>query len=137
MVEPRASHTATLLADETVLVSGGWDSGGLLASAETFDPGSQGWTATPPMTEPRKDHGATVLRDGTVLVTGSRGLASVERYDPGGRSWTPDQSMGEARDSHTATLLSDGSMLVVGGTGHDPRFGYFVLASTELHGPEN
>jgi hypothetical protein len=89
------------------------------------------------MTEPRKDHGATLLWDDTVLVTGSRNLASVERYDPGSRSWTPDQRMGEARDSHTATLLSDGSMLIVGGTGHDPRYGYFVLASTELYGPQN
>jgi hypothetical protein len=42
MIEGRASHTATLLSDGTVLVVGGYgiDAGGVLSSAEIYDPGS-------------------------------------------------------------------------------------------------
>ena len=52
MHEARASHTATLLRDGTVLVAGGaadLDGQLVLASAELFDPASDRWTVTDSM----------------------------------------------------------------------------------------
>jgi N-acetylneuraminic acid mutarotase len=91
MTEARSGHTATVLPDGTVLVTGGYrnDTGGtrLLASAELYDPSSGSWTVTQSMIEARMGHTATLLPNGTVLVEGgSDGSASAELYHPGGRS---------------------------------------------------
>jgi hypothetical protein len=98
MVGPRSEHTATLLPDGRVLVTGGYgadaSAGGLdepLASAELFDPASGTWSATASMVAVRREHTATLLPDGRVLVasgtggslTGGPVLASAELYDPG------------------------------------------------------
>jgi hypothetical protein len=62
--------------------------GGLLASAEVYDPDSGTWSATASMIEGREGHTATLLSDGTVLVVGgyaidaSGSLTSAELYDP-------------------------------------------------------
>src|SRR5260221_13428386 len=62
MVEARDSHTATLLSDGKVLVTGGVDSQGVpIASAEVFDPQSGQWTAVGPLTQALGDHTATLL----------------------------------------------------------------------------
>lgn len=127
MLEGRHGHTATLLDDGKVLVTGGVGGNGLLASAELYDPLSGTWTATGPMLNGRVLHTATLLPDGRVLVAGSFAsgdptpitLASAELYDPVSRSWTATTSMPHDRGMHTATLLRDGSVLVAGGTAGD------------------
>ena len=85
MVSGRSYHTATVLADGTVLVAGGY-SGGSLSSAEIYDPKSGTFSVTGSMAVSRYFHTATVLADGTVLVaggsSGSGSLASAEIYDP-------------------------------------------------------
>jgi hypothetical protein len=89
----RAVHTATMLPDGTVLVTGGISGNhiyslGLLASAELYDPTTQSWTRSPSMAEVR---GGTPPRScymGTVLVAGGSGaglsgaLAPAELFDP-------------------------------------------------------
>ena len=88
MIDARWSHTATLLPDGRVLVTGSYiNSGESRASAELYDPTSGRWTATGSMDLGRGGHTATLLPDGRVLVAGGRSsggdsLASAELYNP-------------------------------------------------------
>ncbi len=136
MIEARYDHTATLLSDGTVLVVGGFDLNGYLASAEVYDPSSRSWTAAGNMIEARTEHTATLLPDGQVLVAGGYGtngyLASAELYDPITRSWTTTGNMMEARYDHTATLLTDGTVLVAGGSSGGAA-DLVAFASAELY----
>ena len=123
----RAQAAATLLgdgspaSDQRVLLVGGEDSTGTLASAEIYDLSLDSWTPTATsMATPRYLHSATRLQDGTVLVVGgldatANVTASVEIYDPHLQLWSPGTSLQFARAGHTATLLADGSVLVTGG----------------------
>ena len=121
----RVRHTATLLADGTVLVVGGetgvagQESEEALQSVENYDPRSNVWRFVSPMHTPRQWHTATLLRDGNVLVVGGMNssgfLSSVEIYDPRSDTWRPASSMRYARVEHTATLLTNGNVLVAGG----------------------
>jgi N-acetylneuraminic acid mutarotase len=129
MLEPRFSHSATLLPNNKVLVAGGSaarspESNRALRGAELFDPATGQWTASPPMAEGRFGHPAVSLKDGRVLVVGGamtigRGqyaaLGFCEIYDATANAWTTTGSLGSARKAHQATLLADGSVLVCGG----------------------
>ncbi|NOZ06067.1 MAG: hypothetical protein GXP41_06905, partial [Chloroflexi bacterium] len=65
----RRFHTATLLPDGRVLVSGG-TGGSPLDSAERFDPATGIWSLASSMSSARYGHSATLLPSGQVLVTG-------------------------------------------------------------------
>ena len=134
----REHHTATLLADASVLVVGGRDiDGNRLASAAVWDPGFDTFSQTGSLAEARSSHTATLLLDGRVLVVGGFGggssvLASAEVWDPATASFSPAGSLAEGRGGHTATLLPDGRVLVVGGYGDDG-----ILASAEVWDPRS
>jgi hypothetical protein len=64
MIQPRAFHTATLLTTGHVLVAGGPD----IASAESFDPTTQTFTATGSMHTARAYHTATLLCDAAAIT---------------------------------------------------------------------
>jgi len=91
----RSGYTATLLQNGKVLVAGGQDSSGVLASAELYDPATGKWTATGSLTTGRRFHTATLLPNGKVLVAAGfdnnanlNGLISAELYDPTAGTWT-------------------------------------------------
>ena len=108
-----ARHTATLLSDGRVLVTGGV---GKTPSAELYDPATNEWTRVSSMSIWRAYHAAWRLEDGRILVSGGLGkLDSTEIFDPATGSWTPGPSMTEPRYIHTVTPLGDGRVLLVGG----------------------
>ena len=76
----RGGHTATLLPNGNVLVTGGVGGEGndtWLASAELYDPTGESFVATGPMAVPRMNHTATLLRNGRVLVVGGSSVGDV------------------------------------------------------------
>jgi hypothetical protein len=83
MSSAREGHTASVSTNGKVLVTGG-ASGGLLNSAELYNPSTGVWTITANMSSIRYHHTASVLTNGTVLVTGGQtvsvGLKSAELY---------------------------------------------------------
>jgi hypothetical protein len=122
-------HTATLLQNGTVLLTGGfindfWDYGPSTSSngAGLYDSATGVLSGTGNMTASRGGHTATLLADGKVLIAGGAdtdptgtGLASAELYDPGTGTFTQTGSMAVGRYLHTATLLQSGKVLIVGG----------------------
>jgi hypothetical protein len=126
MTTPRALHSATLLRDGKTLICGGTATaniGGVLSSAEIYDPATQSFTLTGAMTAMRQGHTATLLPDGTVLLAGGSDnigfrseLASAEIFDPTSGHFHATGSMNTAREGHTATLLRDGRVLIAGGS---------------------
>ncbi|MFY9805299.1 MAG: kelch repeat-containing protein [Candidatus Acidiferrales bacterium] len=145
----RAGHAAALLANGKVLVTGGSNNTGNLATAELYDPASGTFTATGTMTAARTFHTATLLdhgpaaTNGKVLITGGSigflsDLATAELYDPATGTFTATGTMSEVRSEHTATLLANGKVLVAGGTAdnvaelYDPATGTFAPTTGEL-----
>jgi hypothetical protein len=127
----RFSHTATLLSNGKVLLTGGHD-----ASAELYDPASGTFAATGSMSVGRNSHTATLLGSGKVLIAGGQAvsgvaLATAELYDPNSGTFTATGTMAAARGSHTATLLANGKVLIAGGS----NFAGATLATTELYDP--
>jgi hypothetical protein len=139
MTEQRASHTATLLPDGRVLITGGFrkehggDDEAYSSTAELFDSRTRKFSATGEMSYKRGGHTATLLTGGLVLIAGGWNLmgviSSAELYDPASEKFTTIGSMSIRRGGCSATLLNDGRVLICGGTGRD------VTASAELFDP--
>ena len=133
MSEGRADHTATLLDDGRVLVTGGR---GRVDSTEIYDPATDQWTSAGSMSEWRVDHTATLLADGRVLVTGGIGrVDSTDIFDPRTGAWYRGAAMTEPRYVHTATRLADGRVLLVGGQTTDAAGNRELSNTTELYEP--
>jgi hypothetical protein len=138
----RYGHTVTTLADGRWLVAGGDElHASIVPTAELYDPYSNTWAPTGPMTAARAFHSASLLADGRVLVAGGADpsgamLDTAELYDPATNGWSAAATMNATRQSHTATTLPDGTVLVTGGFGLDhggTTGGY--LASAEVYDP--
>jgi hypothetical protein len=146
MTTLRSGHTATLLANDRVLITAGVDmqdgTTTELTSAELYDPGSGTFSPTGSLTTSRSVHTATLLVDGRVLIVGGTNfrngsftsISSGELYDPRTGTFSPTGSLTTSRSGHTATLLADGRVLIAGGA--TLKNGTTtVLASAELFDP--
>ena len=133
----RSLHTATLLGNGKVLVTGGYDGSVPLASAELYDPVTGLFSPTGSMTVARMAHTATLLNNGTVLIAGgSPDNTLCELYNPTTGSFTATGRMNYARSYHTATVLTNGpnaKVLIAGGSTstfaelYDPVSGTFGI----------
>src|SRR5207302_8323884 len=102
--------TASLLSTGNLLVAGGEDNSGALASAALYEPAP--WRDTGSMANARENATATLLTNGTVLVAGgSNGspLTSAELYDPANGASPAAGSMATPRQPHTARRLQHGT----------------------------
>ncbi|HXD32420.1 MAG TPA: kelch repeat-containing protein [Pyrinomonadaceae bacterium] len=141
MIYSRFGHTATLLNDGRVLITGGREKeGSILNSAELYDPKTQQFSETGPMSTKRVGHTATLLPNGKVLITGGSteeffvgSLASAELFDPASGTFTPAGSMNFKRLAHRATLLKNGKVLITGGQSDE----WANLSSAEIYDPAN
>ena len=140
MVARRYFSAMTLLADNTILVTGGiGENGEALDSAEIYNPTAGNFYLVGRMTTARRGHNAVLLKNGRVLIAGGDNavgirLASAEIFDPIERTFSLTGEMNEARlTEHTpnAVVLRDGRVLIAGGYGTSGQ-----LASVEVYDPD-
>lgn len=141
----RGQHTATVLNDGRVLVTGGVDGQGVMADSEVFDPLTNTWAVVRNLVQNPNDglmmdptdqfptarqlHSATALANGTVLVAGGLG---VERMDPQGQpifetlttaytfnpttnTFTRVSPLNSARGWHGSSVIPNGGAVLAGG----------------------
>ena len=152
LIQARRFHTATLLRDGRVLVTGGESNFHWMAlpggNSEIYDPASNTWAQAAPIlhTGAHSGSSATLLPDGRVLVIGGADVndnfVRAQVYDPQANVWTLVEPAGPMRYIHSAAALPDGRVLVAAGVDdlflmtssrfadiYDPVTGRFIAAS--------
>jgi hypothetical protein len=111
----RQAHTATLLTNGKVLVTGGLAEQQTSSSCEIYDPASGAWAYTGSLNMARSGHVAVLLSDGRVLVAGGfQAETSAEVYDPTLGTWTLTGSLHRPQKNPVAVLLMTGKVLLAG-----------------------
>lgn len=135
MNKSRAAHTATVLDNGKVLITGGFNGAeNGMASTEIFDPATGTFSAGGSLSIARASHTATLLPGGKVLIAGGFNgnyLDSAEIYDPKTGKFTAAGKMTMPRSEHVAVLLRNGKVLLAGGVG----MGWTFLADAEIYDP--
>jgi hypothetical protein len=139
MTAAREFETATLLANQQVLIAGGFGVSDALSSAELFNPATGTFAPTGNLSDARNLAAATLLETGKVLVAGGADLIGVlnsaDLFDPGADSgagaFSPAGTMTDSREDFTATLLPSGQVLLAGGIDDAGN----TVASAELYKP--
>jgi hypothetical protein len=141
LITPRFGHTATLLADDRVLIAGGnttcYVGGPCLTAdiAEIYDPATGAFAATGSMSPAVRRIGGILLPDGRVFFasdSNSAGwgtLATIELYDPAAGTFGITGKTATLTVLTTATLLKDGRVLVAGYAGSNS------VSSAEIYDP--
>ncbi|MDP3542197.1 MAG: kelch repeat-containing protein [Elusimicrobiota bacterium] len=136
----RAIHATVQLKDGRILLIGGINGSGILATSARYDPALNTWdcASVPSMPSALRSHTATLLFDGRVLVAGGNdgfGENNVSFiYNPVSNTWeiTSFFPLTEPRFNHSATLLPNGSVMISGGS---RRFGEVPIGIEVFHVP--
>jgi hypothetical protein len=133
-----AGHTATLLPDGRVLVTGGVNANVCTfdTTAEVYDPGTGTWSFTGSLAAARYYGTATRLANGKVLVNGGGNrcgsvFSASELYDPATGTWSPTGSMTAPREFLGSLRLADGRVLALGGAGSS----FCAQSTAEVYNP--
>lgn len=134
----RVQHTATLLQDGRVLVTGGSAPGTpCTKSVEIYDPAADAWTEATPLPKVRQLHGAVRLQDGRVLVAGGwdckarEDPKTAEVFDPATQTWTATGPMLAEASEPDLQLMPDGRVVMTTRDlvqFYDPAANAFTLA---------
>jgi len=125
---PRGEATGSLLADGTVLVTGGVHipkGHYVLRSSERYNPKTNRWSDAGNTGAQRRGHTHTTLDDGRVAIVGGVGggfaapTRAIHVYDPKKASYSPLAELGVGRSFHATQSLGSGKLLVVGGQDKD------------------
>lgn len=146
--QARWNHSATLLKDGRVLITGGSSGNNKkqfgLSSSEIFDPKTNKFTPAGDLNIPRMYLNSNLLDDGRVLITGGWCVSKseddncnviAEVFEPSTNKFKIIGKMKEHRISHTSILLEDGRVLLAGGgkKGKDVFDGY--ISNVEVFDP--
>ena len=141
MSTARENHIAILLPNGKVLVTGGQNSSGVLATAELYNPATGTWSTTGPMTTAHVYFHASLLPNGKVLVAGGRDISgkdisTAEIYDPTSGTWSVTGSMFQSHAQNTtpAILLPNGKVLVAGGDASAELYDYSATGTWSVTG---
>ena len=146
---PRYRHTATVMNDGRVLVTGGTDGQGIMTESEVYDPQAGAWdmvaNLAPTQNEAfmidptgqfataRQLHQAVSLADGRVLVCGGFGAERLDAqgqpvpemlqtayvFNPQTNAFAAIAPMSENRGWFTMTLTSNANVMAAGGLNQD------------------
>ncbi len=124
----KSDHSATLLDNGLVLISGGQANGETLNVCELFDPVEMSWTETDTLEIARHAHNALLLQNGNVLIsggnrrttTGDSGVVACELYDTENNSWSRVNALQYPRADHLSFNTGAADIIFFGGgTGSD------------------
>ena len=128
LVQTRANHSATRLADGRVLIAGGYKGLCITPSAEIFDPATESFSSVGFMLSGRAGHTATLLETGEVLLAGGANGCRpdaaddppwdplfVELFDSITNTFQAAGNMSTTRIGHSAIPLPNGKILMIGG----------------------
>jgi len=141
----RRNHSAVLLPDGTVLITGGMNYGSpyntYYNTAYLFDPAGNSWTPKAAMNATRSEHFMAVRRDGKVLVVGGYKsgilgniyIKSTELYDPVSNTWTAKTDLwANGRRGATGILDPYDNFYLIGGYNVDYPAGVFVSETRDI-----
>jgi hypothetical protein len=144
-VESSFRHALVVLADGRVMKLGGEAETATgpaypySTKAEIWDPATNQWRATGPMTTARETIQPVLLQDGKVLVAGGRSsmfLNSTEVYDPANGTFTAGPNLPVDFQPFSATVLANGDIVYTADYRREMLYYRAATGTWNLTGPQ-